>query len=91
MRLRRALAVLAASAMLVAAMQPAMDPKNPTCPKEPGWGALGVALVSPLDAAPHIHARRMSRHAATASTTPPSIGSHTHGGDSKIKTARPRE
>jgi hypothetical protein len=40
MRLRRALAAFAASAMLVAAMQPAMDPKNPTCPKEPGWGAL---------------------------------------------------
>ena len=40
MRLRRALAALAASAMLTAAMQPAMDPKNPTCPKEPGWGAL---------------------------------------------------
>jgi hypothetical protein len=40
MRLRRAFAALAAAAMLTAAMQPAMDPKNPTCPKEPGWGAL---------------------------------------------------
>jgi hypothetical protein len=40
MRLARAVAALAASAMLMAAMQPAMDVKNPTCPREPGWGAL---------------------------------------------------
>jgi hypothetical protein len=40
MRLRRALLALAASATLIAAMQPAIDAKNPTCPNEPGWGAL---------------------------------------------------
>jgi hypothetical protein len=40
MRLPRALLALAASATLMAAMRPAIDAKNPTCPKEPGWGAL---------------------------------------------------
>jgi len=40
MRVRRALAACASALMLVAAMQPAIDARNPTCPQEPGWGAL---------------------------------------------------
>jgi len=39
MRLRRALVVLASVALLSAAPAP-VDPKNPSCPKEPGWGPL---------------------------------------------------
>jgi hypothetical protein len=36
----RALLGLAAALALIGAAPPGMDPKNPTCPKEPGWGAL---------------------------------------------------
>ena len=37
---RRSLLALLAGLALVGAAPPGMDPKNPTCPKAPGWGAL---------------------------------------------------
>ena len=37
---RAVLAFTAAVFLAGAAQAPAMDPKNPSCPKEPGWGAL---------------------------------------------------
>jgi hypothetical protein len=41
MRRLRALLGLASALALLGAAAPATDPKNPTCPKEPGWGGLG--------------------------------------------------
>jgi hypothetical protein len=40
MRRARALLALASALALAGAAPPGADPKNPSCPKEPGWGAL---------------------------------------------------